>query len=118
MAAGNTEQEAEDNKMNNDGAGENNDVVGEDDLEIETETEPAVVCKHPDNMYMPVRSVLSAGQVPMKLNPRMKLNSGQDPGLWFRETREFCEMPTCAAWKRNASARHLLTLYPAGATPA
>jgi hypothetical protein len=32
-------------------------------------------------MYKAVRSVLSAGQDPLKLNPRMKLNRGEDPGF-------------------------------------
>ena len=81
VAAANTEREEEDDRMDNDGEGRNNNGAGENEIEIETASEPAVVCKHPDNMYKPVRSVLSAGQLPMKLNPRMKLNNGQDPGF-------------------------------------
>ncbi len=79
-AAENTEQDEEDDKMNND---EKNDGNGAsvDEIAVETESEPAVAVKHPDNMYKAVRSVLSAGQEPMKLNPRMKLNKGQDPGF-------------------------------------
>ncbi len=51
--------------------GEPEEVVGE----------PVVNVKHPDNMYRAVRSVMSGGQDPVKLNPRMKYGRGEDPGF-------------------------------------
>ncbi len=52
-----------------------------DDTPVEIESEPMVSVKHPDNMYKAVRSVMAGGQDPMKLNPRMRYNRGDDPGF-------------------------------------
>jgi hypothetical protein len=53
--------------------------TGENLQEIGMEPVPAV--KHPDNLYRAVRSVMAGGQDPLKLNPRMKYNRGEDPGF-------------------------------------
>ncbi len=47
----------------------------------EIETDPVATVKHPDNLYRAVRSVMAGRQDPLKLNPRMKYNRGEDPGF-------------------------------------
>jgi hypothetical protein len=54
---------------------------GMDDNPLEIETESIAIVKHPDNLYKAVRSVMAGGQDPLKLNPRMKYNRGEDPGF-------------------------------------
>jgi hypothetical protein len=80
---GNEEQERVDEEVDTTIKGEkkDEDEVDEEDISVETESEPAVTVKHPDNMYKAVRSVLPGGQDSMKLNPRMKFNRGEDPGF-------------------------------------
>jgi hypothetical protein len=57
-----------------------NNMIGDEHL-VEIEREPALPVKHPDNMYQAVRSIMSGGQDPVKLNPRMRYNRGEDPGF-------------------------------------
>jgi hypothetical protein len=77
---GNEGQAEEVDRMNNEEKADENEA-DEEKIAVETESEPAVAVKHPDNMYKAVRRVLSAGQDPMKLNPRMKFNRREDPGF-------------------------------------
>jgi hypothetical protein len=63
-----------------DGGGETEEGGGAD-MPEEVDGEPVVSVKHPDNMYRAVRSVMSGGQDPVKLNPRMKYGRGEDPGF-------------------------------------
>ena len=60
---------------------EEESVEEKEETLVEIENEPVVNVKHPDNMYKAVRSVMAGGQDPMKLNPRMKYNRGEDPGF-------------------------------------
>jgi hypothetical protein len=55
--------------------------MGEEEPLVEVEREPALPVKHPDNMYQAVRSIMSGGQDPVKLNLRMRYNRGEDPGF-------------------------------------
>ncbi len=55
--------------------------MGEEDPPVEVEKEPVLSVKHPDNMYQAVRSIMSGGQDPVKLNQRMRYNRGEDPGF-------------------------------------
>ncbi len=56
-------------------------IMSGDEHLVEVEPEPALPVRHPDNMYQAVRSIMSGGQDPVKLNPRMKYNRGEDPGF-------------------------------------
>jgi hypothetical protein len=55
--------------------------MGEEEPPVEVEKDPVLSVKHPDNMYQAVRSIMSGGQDPVKLNPRMRYNRGEDPGF-------------------------------------
>jgi len=63
------------------GTDEQSKEEGNDDTPQEIETVPVANVKHPDNLYRAVRSVMAGGQDPLKLNPRMKYNRGEDPGF-------------------------------------
>jgi hypothetical protein len=75
------QQKDEENVVGNENEGRSGGNEEEENvIAVEDEIVPETV-RHPDNMYKAVRSVLSAGQDPLKLNPRMKLNRGEDPGF-------------------------------------
>jgi hypothetical protein len=80
--AGTEEQENADEKEDrNENEERVDESVGEEqEIAVENVSVPVTV-RHPDNMYKAVRSVLSGGQDPLKLNPRMKFNRGEDPGF-------------------------------------
>jgi hypothetical protein len=79
---GENERDNENENVGADGRrGGETEKEDDSDAPVELDMAGVAVVKHPDAMYKPVQSIRSGSQNPMKLNKRMKYESGEASGF-------------------------------------